>query len=323
MDVENQKPIVSVLMSVYNGEAYLVESIQSIVNQTFNNWELVVVNDCSKDETVKILSDFEKNNSKIKVIHNLKNLGLASSLNRAIDHAQGKYMARLDCDDIALPQRLEKQIDFMESRPDIELVGCRAIPISTNSDAPTLHKITFIQNISQALINGENPMVHSSIMFRRGIRYREKFRFAQDVDLYLNLLSQKKRMFNMDEELILFRFHDHSVSSEKRAMQYAFAYEALKQFRQRMETGNDSYDTFEEKKMDVPNFVESDFVSGRVKDLLLRRNKNGARQLIKEFKQKSKLTAELRLLWLLSYSPELIVKMAVWLNDKIISYQYR
>ena len=108
------KPDISVIMSVYNGEKYLEEAIESVRNQTFQNWELVVINDCSTDSTAEMLADFAIKDERIKVHTNEVNLKLPTSLNKAISLSAGKYIARMDADDICLPDRLEKQYKFMD-----------------------------------------------------------------------------------------------------------------------------------------------------------------------------------------------------------------
>ena len=105
-------PDISVIMSVYNGETYLEEAIESIRQQTFQNWELIVINDCSTDATTAILADVSHKDERIKVFTNECNLRLPTSLNKAITHSVGKYIARMDADDISFPDRLEKQFAF-------------------------------------------------------------------------------------------------------------------------------------------------------------------------------------------------------------------
>ena len=111
-----KNPLVSILMPVYNSEKYLREAIKSILNQTFTNFELIIINDGSTDNSLKIIKSFKDN--RIKIIKNKGNLGLIKTLNKGIDLAQGKYIARMDADDIAMPKRLEKQIAFFNENPD-------------------------------------------------------------------------------------------------------------------------------------------------------------------------------------------------------------
>ena len=123
------KPDISVIMSVYNGETYLEEAIESVRNQTFKNWELIIINDCSTDSTAEILAGFASKDERIKVHPNEVNLKLPKSLNKAISLSTGKYIARMDADDICLPDRFEKQYKFMEENPDISLSSCRFMTV--------------------------------------------------------------------------------------------------------------------------------------------------------------------------------------------------
>ena len=118
-------PKISVIMSVYNGEDYLAEAIESVLGQSFEEWELIVVNDCSTDRTGEILQQFALRDARVKVVTNEINLRLPSSLNKALLLANGKYIARMDADDICLPERLEKQYLFMEQNADVALSSCR------------------------------------------------------------------------------------------------------------------------------------------------------------------------------------------------------
>ena len=123
------KPEISVIMSVYNGETYLKEAIESVINQTFKNWEFVIINDCSTDSTNEILAEFALMDERIKVYTNEVNLKLPTSLNKAISLSSGKYIARMDADDICLPDRFEKQFKFMEENKNVALSSCRFMTV--------------------------------------------------------------------------------------------------------------------------------------------------------------------------------------------------
>ena len=110
------EPMVTVLMSVYNGEKFLKEAMDSILTQTFTDFEFLIINDGSTDNSVKIIESY--NDSRIRLINNEKNLKLIASLNKGISLARGKYIARMDCDDISSPMRLEKEVDFLENSSD-------------------------------------------------------------------------------------------------------------------------------------------------------------------------------------------------------------
>ena len=136
---EPNEPVVSVVISSYNMADSLPDAIDSIVNQTFENWELIVINDGSSDKTKKILSKY-KNNPKITIINNKKNIGLANSLNKGISIAKGKYIARMDADDISLPTRLERQVAFMNTEKvdllssSFYIIGKKSIVYHKNVD---------------------------------------------------------------------------------------------------------------------------------------------------------------------------------------------
>jgi glycosyltransferase involved in cell wall biosynthesis len=116
-----QKSRITVLMPVYNGEKYLREAIDSIFNQTFTDFEFLIVDDGSTDNSVEIINSYQ--NSRINLVKNDKNEGLVYTLNRGLSLAKGEYIARMDCDDISLPERLKKQIDFLDSNSEIAVVG--------------------------------------------------------------------------------------------------------------------------------------------------------------------------------------------------------
>ena len=124
MDKNIKTPKITVLMPVYNGEKYLKESIESILKQTFRDFEFLIINDTSTDESEKIIRSFK--DSRIKLIKNEKNIGLTKSLNKGLDLAKGEYMARMDADDISLPKRLEIQVAFMDKNPKIGVIGAWA-----------------------------------------------------------------------------------------------------------------------------------------------------------------------------------------------------
>ena len=125
----NNNPVVSVLMSVYNEEKYLRDSIESILSQSLTDFEFIITDDNSEDESHAILKDYTEKDSRIILIEHLKQKRLAYSLNEQIEIAKGRYLARMDGDDIAHPERLEKQVKFLEENKDIGMVGsyCREI----------------------------------------------------------------------------------------------------------------------------------------------------------------------------------------------------
>jgi len=242
-----KEPKISVIMSAYNAEKYIAEAIESILNQTFKNFEFIIINDCSTDNSLKIIKKYMKKDKRIILINNKKNFGRAKSRNRGLKIAKGKYIAILDSDDVSLSERFEKQYNFLEQHQDVFLVGTGSINIDENGIKKSISKpICSFKKISK-ILPFNNCIFHPSIMFRNGDKYfyREKFPYSQDYDLYLRLLSKGKRLVNMPEILIKYRINPHAVSWTKSAKQKLFAEKAKKFYHQRLEHGKEEYNRFD------------------------------------------------------------------------------
>lgn len=194
---------ITVLISVYNGEKYLREAIESILGQTFSDFEFLIINDASTDSSREIILSCK--DSRIKLIDNEINLGLTKSLNKGLKLAQGEYVARMDADDVSLPSRLEKQVEFLENNPEIGVLGCRChiIDGSDRIVGMTWNPRGHRQIMSRIL--SENQMIHSSIIYRRRLLeelggYDDNLKLAQDYELLLRL-SEKTKLANYGERL--------------------------------------------------------------------------------------------------------------------------
>ncbi len=158
------KPEISVIMSVYNEEKFLRESIESILSQTFKDFELIIINDCSIDNSLKIIKSY--NDKRIKIINNKKNIGVFNSRNKALKIAKGDYIAILDGDDVSLPKRFEIQFNYLENNPHIFLLGSSAIFIDENG----LEIRRFRKYDDYELLAWRLPkscgIISSSVMFR-------------------------------------------------------------------------------------------------------------------------------------------------------------
>ena len=255
-----KNPQISVIMSVYNGAEYLQECIQSILNQSFRNFEFIVINDCSTDTSPTIINECARKDSRIVIIDNKVNIGLTKSLNVGLKIAKGKYIARIDSDDIALPERLQTQYDFLEKNKDLFLVGSGSYTIDTNGNIRTRIKVlTDTEDIKNKLAI-QNCISHPTIMFRNeGFVYREKFVYSQDYDFYLTLLSNNKKISNIFEPLIKYRINPNAISWSKKSKQEYFALKANELYHQRRRYGKDEYDTFDSDailSMDVENATD-------------------------------------------------------------------
>ena len=219
-------PVISVVLSVYNGDGHLHESIASILNQTYGSIELIVINDGSTDGTYEIIRKNQQEDPRIVSVLQ-PNLGLTKSLNRGIQLAKGTYIARQDADDLSVPTRFEKQSTYLNIHPDYTLVGSAYQEITNGSKFP--QSIRFVQSddeIRKAICK-YNPICHPSIMMRKRTLgevggYNDRFQYSQDYELYGRLLKNYK-LCNLPEILILRHIHDSIISKtfEKSQCYYA------------------------------------------------------------------------------------------------------
>jgi glycosyltransferase involved in cell wall biosynthesis len=223
--MEAVHPEVTVLMSVYNGETYLHEAIESILNQTFSNFEFIIINDASTDNSIQIIQHYQ--DKRIKLIHNQKNLGLTKSLNKGLKLAKGKYIARMDADDISLPERLEKQVNFMNNRPEIGICGTWFQFSSENKIKrhPTTHKEILTALFDNNAIGHPTSMLRKSILTDFNLCYNETFLAAQDYELWVRG-AKVTQLANISEVLVFYRSHKEQVSNRKKNAQKNYAFDA-------------------------------------------------------------------------------------------------
>lgn len=214
--MNNTTPKISLIMSVYNGEDYLGEAIESVMNQTFTDWELIVINDCSTDSTGEILRSFAQQDNRIKVYPNEVNLRLPSSLNRALEIARGTYIARMDADDICLPDRLQKQYAFMEEHPDIALSSCKFMTLKNGVIASGGCGGRNDTEAIKALLLVTNPVLHPGIIARaeviRGLKYDPNFTCTEDMELWTRFVMAGHKIGILPDYLMLYRLHDKQIT---------------------------------------------------------------------------------------------------------------
>lgn len=205
----HSRPKVSVIMGVYNDEPYLQEAVKSILNQTYYNFEFIIINDCSTDNSKEIIDYYLRQDERIVYLENKKNIGLSASLNRGINIAKGKYIARVDADDISFPERLAKQVEFLEENEDIYVLGTASLSIDEKSAILGLSKFPADPGFIKKNLIKKNLFYHPSVMIRKeyfekvGL-YDESIRYAQDYELWLrgvNLFNYA----NLEEPLIKYR----------------------------------------------------------------------------------------------------------------------
>ncbi len=214
-------PRVSVVMSVYNGERYVGESIDSILGQTFRDFEFVIVDDGSVDDTPAVLERYH--DPRIKV-YRQPNRGQSSALNQGIRNASGWFIARMDADDISLPERLEREVRFLEAHSEIGLVGTWCIKVDAGTGKERLQSLPEDDAAIRRFLRVDNPFIHSSVMVRRSVfdmvgLYDERF-IWQDYDLWVRI-SKHFRMANIGEPLVIRRKHSASLTrTAKKSREY-------------------------------------------------------------------------------------------------------
>lgn len=220
MSASNKYPIVSVVMSVYNGSTFLKEAIDSILNQTFSDFEFIIINDGSTDNSLNIIKSYS--DKRIKLIDNVVNKGLIYSLNKGIEEAKGKYIARMDADDISEPERLKCQFDFLELNENIGVLGSDYISFS-NKHSKRLHSIISPSEI-KAFLMFSATMCHPTLMIRKSVfldnqlKYSAFAKHVEDYDLWTKLVL-KTDFENLTEVLLNYRDHINQVSHANNQVQ--------------------------------------------------------------------------------------------------------
>ena len=228
-------PLVSVLMPVYNTAPYLREAMDSMLSQSFKDFELIVLNDCSPDNAEEILDIYD--DPRIVRYKGEKNAGLSNVLNVGIEMARGKYIARMDSDDISLPQRLQVQVDYLDKHPEVDLVsvGMRLFGAKEG---------TWIREINPEKVKIEalfhSPVLHASSVWRkdafekRGLRFRQEMVPAEDYDLWVRAMLRGLKLVNLPEVLYEYRIHEapatvqtDKTAAKSREVQMAYLQEAL------------------------------------------------------------------------------------------------
>ena len=209
-------PKISLIMSVYNGEDYLSEAIESVLNQTLKEFELIVINDCSSDSTSEILNKYAELDDRVKVHTNEVNLRLPASLNKAMSFAQGKYIARMDADDICLPERLEKQYKFMEENPHIALSSCKFMTLKNGVISSGGCGGKTDKESIKALLLVTNPILHPGIIAKadviRTLGYDKNFTCTEDMELWTRFVMAGYNAQIMPEYLMIYRLHDKQIT---------------------------------------------------------------------------------------------------------------
>lgn len=217
----NKDPIISVIMPVYNAEKYLDEAIQSILNQTYKDFEFIIINDGSTDDSLKIIEDYAKQDNRIVLI-NRENRGLITSLNEGLERANGTYLARMDADDISLPERFQQQLEYMEKN-ELDICGCHYFLINEVGAYIDCAIVPLKNNSFLYYLSVTTPFAHPSVMIKKSFIEKNKIaygkgqcKYAEDYDLWIYFWEKSAKFGNVDLFLFKYRHLTNSLSKKNR-----------------------------------------------------------------------------------------------------------
>lgn len=223
-------PKISVIMGAYNCEKSLARCIESIISQTLSNWEFIICDDCSTDDTYKILMEYQNKDSRISILKNKKNIRLAASLNRCLCHATGEYIARMDADDECTNERFFQQACFLDAHSEYDVVGSNLIVFDESGDKTVRRTIEY--PTGRDLKYGP-PFAHPTIMMRKyvydhlnGYTISKETMRSEDLDLWFRFYKNNFEGYNLQQNL--YRYHESSSDFKKRTL--ISAYMATKVF---------------------------------------------------------------------------------------------
>lgn len=215
---------VSVIMGIYNCEKTIEESINSIINQSYTNWELIMCDDGSIDRTYLIAKEYQdKYPDKIKLLRNGENIKLAATLNKCLDVAIGEYIARMDADDISINDRFKKQVVFLDTHPEYQVVGGATVPFDGEKDQGVRY---CVEEPCKRDLKYGTPFAHPTIMMRKkayiklgGYSVSERVRRCEDLDLWFRFYKEGFQGYNLQEPLL--RYRESLIDYKRRKFKYA------------------------------------------------------------------------------------------------------
>ena len=286
---------ISIVMSVYNGSDYLKHSIKSILNQSFNDFEFLIMDDGSEDETLEIIMEFAKKDPRIKFFSK-KNRGLTKSLNFLIKQSKNHYIARMDADDISYKDRLKNQYYFLKKNSNYSLVGSNANLMLSQGNILKKTNLFTSNFFIKKRLKIYNTFIHSSVMFRKNKflevnGYDESFPVSQDYDLWLKMSKLKESKFlNLRESQISLRLHRDSISEKNKNLQNLCA--AFSIYRSKKNLNLD----FNQKNLEEDIEDKKLFIKIKLRILFIQKD-------LQEFKKtiRSHFSLESKLLFLILY----------------------
>ena len=211
------KPLVSVVMPAYNAEKYISEAIESILGQTFENFELIIIDDGSTDDTLRIINKYSQADERIAVLKNDRNLGVSRTTNKGIEVARGKYIAIMNADDVSLPERLEKEFRFLEENPEVGIVGGTMLVVSAGGRVLGDRRYYIRDEEIRKHIFRFSPFSHPTVMIRKAVLeksglYDPYYKSAGDYELYFRI-GMHAKFANLKDRLVRYRIVSGSLTT--------------------------------------------------------------------------------------------------------------
>lgn len=211
----SMEPVVTVLMPVYNGERYLWEAVESVLGQSYKNFEFLIIDDGSTDRSAEIVQSYS--DPRIRLVHNSNNQGIIATLNKGIELARGKYVARMDSDDISLPSRLKKQVAFLESHPEVGICGSWIRVFGDGRDEvwrlPTDHRKIVCSLLFNSVLPHPSVLMSLKILKMHSLNYNPLYVSAEDYAFWIKA-AQYTTLANIDEVLLWYRLHPQQVGQQ-------------------------------------------------------------------------------------------------------------
>lgn len=227
-----KKPLISVIMATFNEKPeYVRDAIESILNQTYVNFELIILDDSTSEGTRKEIDSLASQNSRIVLIRKPQRMGFVPALNEGLRIAKGEFIARMDGDDISYPNRFELQLSYMDTHPEVDILG-GAMDIMNEDGEVTSHRDYPLGGLSLKIFNVfRDPLAHPTVMIRKGkfnnLHYDESYKRGEDVELWLRLRNQGAEIQNVPQSLLKYRVFD-DMSEKRNSFHFKFLFMARK-----------------------------------------------------------------------------------------------
>ncbi len=320
--ISRKMPKISVVMSTYNDAKYLESSIKSILSQTLIDFEFIIIDDGSTDMTWDILQKSRKEDPRIRLVRHDKSMKLAKSLNEGIRISRGRYIARMDSDDIAQPTRLQRESDFLDENKDVFLVGCGIEKIDEDGKPFGIYMPPITTDQIEESLEISNCMVHPSVMFRKNSRiyYRENFWGVQDYDFFLRLKDSGLKMWNIGEILLKYRVSAKHTDLRRMLKHSSYKFFAKLYHRERVLYGKDSYENLNPIKLEslkLEDIKESEIFADIIFSSFKTKSYKDCRNYIKAYFGRFGFNIKFLVLYILCLLPKTLIEALIWLRKKI------